>query len=75
MDGLALRSAMGPLKTGLAILSGADVQHPLDARRETLRTELVTRPDGSFQLVGRPVPEPSSVLGIIAGARESESNF
>ena len=45
-------------------------QTPLDARRGTLRTELVKRPDGSFQLVGRPVPEPSSVLGIIAGARE-----
>jgi hypothetical protein len=26
MDGLALRSAMGPFNTGLAILSGADIK-------------------------------------------------
>ena len=70
MDGMALRhSAMTPFKTGLAILSGADVKHHW-MQGGDFRTELVKRPDGSFQLVGRPVPEPSSVLGIIAGARK-----
>jgi hypothetical protein len=46
-------------------------QTPLDSTRGTLRTELVKRPDGSgYQLVGRSVPELSSVPGIIAGARK-----
>jgi hypothetical protein len=44
---------------------------PLDVRRGTLRTELVTRPDGSGPiLVGRPVSDASSVPGIVARARE-----
>jgi len=47
------------------------LQTPLDERRGTLRTELVKRPDGNgYRLVGRPVPEPSSVPGIIAHARD-----
>jgi hypothetical protein len=46
---------------------------PLDVNRGTLRTELVMRPDGSGPiLVGWPVPDPSSVPGIIARARERE---
>lgn len=47
------------------------LQTPVDARRGTYRTELVKQPDGNgYRLVGRPIPEPSSVPGIIAHARD-----
>jgi hypothetical protein len=46
-------------------------QTPLDARRGTFRTEQVKGPDGrGYRLVGRPVPKPSSVPGIIVDARK-----
>jgi len=75
MDGLALRSAMGPFKTGLAILSGAPIKrHWMQGGEPSESNDSNALTDLDTGILGTLYRNTSVFLGSSLG-RESEKGY